>query len=285
MALIGKITFHLLAKGKRPMQRREFLAASTATTVGLIGSKPNLAADERQGRQFFELRIYHFASPANQEGHEQFLSQSAIPAFNRAGIGPVGVFRLIAVDNPGMKLTADSTDLYVLLPHNSIESVIDLEGRLAADEPLQKSGQTVLNAPKSDPAYTRYESTLLHAMEGFPQVQVPSKVASRVIELRTYESHNNERAKNKLDMFNAGEFQIFARAGMPGVFFGGAIVGSHLPQLTYMVVHPVLEDAQKNWKTFGQDPEWKKLISNPGYQDNVSKVTALFIRPAAGSQI
>jgi hypothetical protein len=285
MALIGKITVHLFAKGKRPMQRREFLAASTAAAVGLIGSKPNLAADEQQGRQFFELRIYHFASPAKQKGYEQFLSQSAIPAFNRAGIGPVGVFKLIAVDNPGMKLTADSTDLYVLLPHNSMESVIDLESRLAADDALQKSGQTVLNAPKSDPAYTRYESTLLHAMEGFPQVQVPSKVASRVYELRTYESHNNERAKNKLDMFNAGEFQIFARAGMPGVFFGGAIVGSHLPQLTYMVVHPELQDAQKNWKTFGQDPEWKKLISNPGYKDNVSKVTALFIRPAAGSQI
>ena len=106
-----------------------------------------------------------------------------------------------------------------------------------------------------------------------------------LIELRTYESHNAERAKNKLDMFNAGEFQIFARGGMPGVFFGGAIVGSHLPQLTYMVVRPELEDAKKNWQIFGQDPEWKKLISNPGYKDNVSKVTALFIRPAAGSQI
>jgi NIPSNAP len=285
MAFIGKITVHLLAKGKRPMQRREFLAASTAAAVGLIGSNPNQAADVQKGRQFFELRIYHFASPAKQEGYEQFLSQSAIPAFNRAGIGPVGVFKLIAVDNPGMKLTADSTDLYVLLPHNSMESVIDLESRLASDDVLQKSGQTVLNAPKSDPAYTRYESTLLHAMEGFPQVQVPSKVASRVFELRTYESHNNERAKNKLDMFNAGEFQIFARAGMPGVFFGGAIVGSHLPQLTYMVVHAELQEAKKNWRTFGQDPEWKKLISNAGYKDNVSKVTALFIRPAAGSQI
>jgi hypothetical protein len=219
------------------MQRREFLATSTAVTVGLIGSNPNLAAGAQQRRQFFELRIYHFASPAKRQEYEQFLSQTAIPAFNRAGVGPVGVFKLIAVDNPEMKLTADSTDLYVLLPHNSIESVIDLESRLAADDAFQRSGQTVLNAPKSGPAYTRYESTLLHAMEGFPQVQLPSKVASRVFELRTYESHNNERAKNKLDMFNAGEFPIFARASMPGVFFGGAIVGSHLPQLTYMVVH------------------------------------------------
>ncbi len=267
------------------MQRREFLAASTAAAVGVSGSMPNLAAAEPRGRQFYELRIYHFASPAKQEGYEQFLSQSAIPAFNRAGVGPVGVFKLLAVDNPGMKLTTDSTDLYVLLPHDSMESVIGLEGRLAADLALQTSGQTALNAPKSDPAYTRYESTLLHAMEGFPRLQVPSKVASRVFELRTYESHNNERAKNKLDMFNAGEFPIFARAGMPGVFFGGAIVGSHLPQLTYMVVHPEPQDAQKNWKAFGQDPEWKKLSSNPGYHDNVSRVTALLIRPAAGSQI
>ena len=58
-------------------------------------------------------------------------------------------------------------------------SVIDVESRLSADDALQKSGQTVLNAPEADPAYTRYESSLLHAMEeGFPQVQVPSRVAS-----------------------------------------------------------------------------------------------------------
>src|SRR4051812_19872647 len=54
-ALIGEITVHLFAKGGHPMQRREFLAASTAAAVGLIGSKPNLAADEQQGRQYFEL--------------------------------------------------------------------------------------------------------------------------------------------------------------------------------------------------------------------------------------
>jgi hypothetical protein len=55
--------------------------------------------------------------------------------------------------------------------------------------------------------------------------------------------------------------------------------------LTYTVVQRELQDAQKNWKTFSQDPEWKKLISNPGYKDNISKVTTLFIRPGAGSQI
>jgi hypothetical protein len=71
MALIGKITFHLLATGKRLMQRREFLATSTAATVGLIGSNPNLAAGEQQRRQFLELRIYHFASPVKQEEYER----------------------------------------------------------------------------------------------------------------------------------------------------------------------------------------------------------------------
>ncbi|QEH34643.1 hypothetical protein OJF2_31840 [Aquisphaera giovannonii] len=267
------------------MQRREFLAASTAAAVGVMGTRTDLVADEPRGRQFYELRVYRFPSRAKQSLYESFLSESAVPAFNRAGINPVGVFRLNAADNPGLKLEGDSTDLYVLLTHESMESVLALEARLAADEAFQGSGRAILRAPKSDPAFSRYESTLLHAMEGFPRLRVPEKGPSRVFELRTYESPNNERAKNKLDMFNAGEFPIFARAGMPGVFFGGAIVGSQLPQLTYMIMHPRREDATKNWDSFRQDPEWKALSSNPGYAENVSRVTALFLRPVAGSQI
>ena len=270
------------------MKRREFLAASAAGVVGAVASRLALGAGEQasQGRQLFELRTYHFASPAKRDAYEQFMAEVAVPALNRAGIEPVGVFKLMAEDNPKLEGAAENHDLTVLLPHNSMDSVIGLEDRLAADQQFQQAGRAILSAPKSDPAYTRYDSTLLLAMEGRPRAAATAaKAPSRVFELRTYESRNVERARNKLDMFNAGEFQFFEEAGMNGVFYGGAIVGANLPQLTYMVVHPDMADAKKDWARFSSIPAWKKLLANPSYKDNVSHIIDLFLRPAQGSQI
>ena len=271
------------------MRRRDFLAASVATVGIGVAARAGFAAVElpgqQSGRQFFELRTYHFASPEKQKAFEQFLVEAAVPAFNRAGVQPVGVWKLLAQDNPTMKLSQDPAQLWVLLPHNSMESVAALEDKLAGDEAFQNAGQSVLRAPKNDPPYTRYDSTLLLAMEGAPKVNAPSKSETRVFELRTYESHTAERARNKLAMFNAGEFSIFGKAGMPGVFFGGAIVGSGLPQLTYMIVSDDMKNVKQGWSAFFNNPDWKKLTGNPGYKDNVSKVMSRFLRPAVGSQI
>lgn len=268
------------------MQRRQFLAASAAAATGLLAAgRKARAADEPSGRQFFELRRYHFAGAEKQKAFEQFLADAAIPAYNRAAVEPVGVWKIMAADNPRLKLKEDSTDLYVFLPHKSLESVVTLENRLAADEQFQAAGKAILAATKNHEAFTRYESSLLLAMEGAPHVDVPLKSAGRVFELRTYESRTNAKAINKLAMFNAGEFAAFKAANMPGVFFGGAIVGENLPQLTYMVAHESMEAAKANWVAFGKVPEWKILSSDPQYQDNVSKVIDQYVRPSPASQI
>jgi hypothetical protein len=266
------------------MQRREFLAASAAAAIGLATTRAALA-DDKAARQYYELRRYHFASSAKQQAFEEFLAKTAIPAFNRAGVEPVGLWKLAAQDNPQLKLTADPIELYVFLPHNSVESIVNFESKLAADEAFQQAGKPMLTAIKANASYSRYESTLLQAMEGFPRLQVPMKSDSRVLELRTYESPNTERARSKLDMFNAGEFGIFTKAGMTNVFFGGAIIGENLPQLTYMVAHENLDAAKKNWGNFGKVPEWKTLAANPSYKDNVSSIIDRYLRPVAGSQI
>jgi len=269
------------------MQRRAFLAASAASVVGFHAA-PSFAALASGGdsaRQWFELRTYHFATAEKQAAYEKFLAEAGAPALNRAGVEKVGVFKALAAENPTLKLTSDPTELRLLLAHNSIESVLALESKLAADHAFQTAGQAILMAPKSDVAFVRCDSTLLLAMEGAPRLVEPPKGDGRVFELRTYESPNQERAKNKLEMFNAGEFSIFAKVGMPGVFFGGAVVGQGLPQLTYMVAHADFTAVKKNWGAFGKDADWQKLKSGAGYKDNVSKVISLFIRPTGGSQI
>jgi hypothetical protein len=263
------------------MRRRTFL---TTSALALAAPLLTRAADQPTTRQYFELRTYHFPTPEKQAAFETFL-QAAIPAFNRAGVEPVGAFKALAKDNPQLKLTADPLDLYLLLPHNNFDSVLALPAKLAADAAYQDAGKGIVAGPKSDPGYLRYDATLLLAMEAAPRVVIPPKSDTRLLELRTYQSHSEERAANKLSQFNKGEIPLFARAGAPGVFFGSALAGPNLPHLTYMVAHDSAENVKQHWSNFGKDPDWKKLSADPSYKDNVSKILNTFLRPLPASQI
>ena len=233
-----------------------------------------------------ELRTYRFASPQKLEAYERFLSDAAIPAFGRAGVGPTGAFKLLATDNPDLKLAADGTDLYVLLPHNSIESFVALDRILAADEAFQRAGRAVLSAEKSDPAYARCESSLMLGFEHCPRVQVPTKSPSRIAQLRIYESHNEERARRKIHMFNeGGEIAIFRRVGMNPVFFGQTLAGSKMPNLTYMLAFDDEAALAKAWNAFRSDAEWNRLKNDESYKDTVTTITNLLLRPITGSQV
>lgn len=267
------------------MRRRDFIVAS-GIAAGTFAVPAMARSSKKQNRQFIELRIYHFASPEKQQAFEQFLQTAAVPAFNRAGARPVGVFKLFSKDNPDLKLEADSTDLYVLLPHSSADSLTDFSTHLGEDKVFQNAGEAIIHAPKSDPAYVRYESSLIWSFPLFPQLKVPTQEQNRIVQLRIYESHNSERARKKIEMFNqGGELTIFARTGMTGVFFGQTLIGSKLPSLTYMLSFPSEDEQKKAWDTFRNDPDWKRLSKADEYKDAVSNVTNVILRPAAGSQI
>ena len=270
------------------MQRREFLTASAATagSVSLSLAAGASAAGAAGERQLIELRTYHFASPKKLQAYERFWGEAAVSALGRAGVGPVGAFKLMAKDNAALKLAADGSDLFVLLPHKTPDSVLALERKLAADESYRSAGRAVLGAAKSDPAFARYESQLMVAFEQCPQVQAPTKSESRVLQLRIYESHNEERAKRKIHMFNeGGEIGIFRRVGMHPVFFGESLAGTKLPNLTYMLAFDDESSMKSAWDAFRGDPEWKKLSADESYKDTVSNITNLVLRPVAGSQV
>jgi hypothetical protein len=158
--------------------------------------------------------------------------------------------------------------------------------RLAADKEFQEAGKAVLEAPKLDPAFVRYESSLMLAFNDFPKVEVPAKGAERLFQLRIYESHNEERARKKIAMFNeGGEIKTFRRCGMTAVFFGQTLIGPKLPCLTYMLGFDDKAAMDKAWGAFRKDPDWKTLSADPAYKDTVSTITNLILRPASGSQI
>jgi hypothetical protein len=84
-----------------------------------------------------------------------------------------------------------------------------------------------------------------------------------------------------------GEIEIFKRVGLTPVFFSRTLVGPHMPNITYMLVHDNIAGRDKSWDAFRNDPEWKKLAATPGYADAeiVSNITTVLLRPSAYSQI
>lgn len=260
------------------MDRREFLTAAAAASVlpaSHLGALPQSAS-----RQFIELRRYHLLPGTKQRAFTSFVGDALIPAMNRAGVSRVGAFTVVYGEN--------APSLLLVLPHPTLDSVISLRDRLATDAAYARAGGPILEAPMSDPAFVRVESSLLRAFEAMPAVE-PSPAAaagkSRIYELRTYESHSNRAALNKLRMFNAGEVPIFRRAGLTPVFFGETLIGTGMPSLTYMLTFPDMPARDSAWAAFGKDPEWKKLSGDPQYTDNVSAISDIILQPTAYSQI
>jgi hypothetical protein len=264
------------------MKRREFLKTSlaVASLTGLASAVKTSAAEgsEKGAREFYELRLYHLRRGPKQKLFDDFYREAAIPAMNRHGIASVGVFSLMS--------GPDSPTMYVLLTHKSIESFATANDRVRADSDYQKAGAEFINAAASDPSYVRVESSLMAAFESIPKLEVPEK-KPRIFELRTYENHSKKANKKKIEMFNIGEIAIFRRAGLQPVFFGETLIGTKLPNLTYMLTFENMAAHDKNWGVFGSDPEWKKLSSTPGYTDPeiVTNISNLFLRPTSYSQI
>lgn len=263
------------------MKRREFIAASCLAGAAGLSQAVQGASTATGGKLYLELRQYHFDSAENRDHFDAFLHQAAIPALNRMGIKPVGAFKMES-EQKG----ADVNDLFLLIPHKTLESVATANTLLLQDADFLADGKDVLATPsKKEAVYKRFESSLLLGFDACPGVEVPTKAPQRQFQLRIYESHSTPKAKRKVEMFNKGEIAVFRETGLDPVFFGEALVGVKMPNLTYMVGFESAEAGKAAWNAFRVHPEWKRMSSDPYYKNTVSNITNLFLKPTAASQI
>jgi hypothetical protein len=264
------------------MNRRDFLASSIAAAgASAMGSDASAQAPSKPMPQYYELRQYHLRTTMRQD-FSDYLKTVSVPAFNRAGISPVGIF--------SVAFGPDSPTFWVLLPHKDRESVFTLDAKLQDDHDYKTLGAEHHSRPATNPGYMRIESQLMIAFAGMPVIEPPTGASAggaRIFELRTYESHSKAAHRKKMEMFNTGEIAIFRRTGLQPVFFGSNLIGQKLPSLTYMLVFESLEAREKNWAQFINDLEWKKLSTTPGFTDAeiVTNITSLVLRPAGFSQL
>jgi hypothetical protein len=262
------------------MKRRTFFAITGAASIAPLTSLTT-AAENPARRDYFEVCQFTLENDAQRALFDGYMKDAFIPACNRAGVRPVGVF-FPEKPAPGV------ASAYVILRHKSLESFAGLTQALVKDPEHAQKGAAYWNAPASAPAFKRVESSLLAAFAGMPEMELPAKGPDRIFQLRTYESPSVKTGQKKIEMFNdAGEIKIFREVGLNPVFFGETLVGAKMPNLTYMLGYDKPADMGEGWKKFGAHPEWKRLKGMAEYADKeiLCGITNIVLKPAEYSQI
>jgi hypothetical protein len=255
------------------MTSRLLLTLSLALTLITGISR---AADD--ARQYYELRVYTTKSAEQQKRVIDYWQTAAVPAYNRLGLQPIGVFTEIE-DSP-------TNSIYVLLPSDSFAAFGEIPAKLAADTVYQKAAAEFLNAPKTDTAYERFESTLLVAFDGMKRMTLPpADKKPNVFELRNYISSSENVGLNKIKMFQSGEIGVMKEVGLAPIFYSRMLSGSKMPSLVYMTCGENLDEHKKHWQAFSAAPVWKNLQADPQYKDNVSTIIRIILKRTAASQI
>ena len=235
--------------------------------------------------EFYQLKVYHIKTSQQEASVDEFLEKAYLPALHRAGITRIGVFKPVLVADivPTEKL------IYVFTPFNDYGEMAKLLKKLAKDETYLVAGKSYLEALYTNPPYDRVETILMNPFEGHPKFKLPvlsSPKKTRIYELRSYESHTEALAKNKIEMFNKGdEIGLFKRLNFNAVFYGEVISGSRMPNLMYLTTFENKVDRDAHWKTFGADAYWKELSARPNYKNNVSKNDTRLLFPTDYSDI
>jgi hypothetical protein len=270
------------------MNRRRFLGGSLAASWTLGAGVRGAEAAEQGGSgaaspEYYELRTYRLRFGPQRKALDDFLRDAALPAWNRLGIAPVGVFEtMVGPEGPA---------LHVLLTYKSLESFATAGARLEADAVFQKAAASFLQRAGAEAAYERYESALLRTFDDGPRLEVPASKGTekpRMFEVRIYESPGETTLAKKMAMFTkVGELAIFRRVGLTPVFFGQTLVGSRLPNFVYMLTFEDMAAREKAWGAFRVDPEWAKISTAPGYtnEDIMSSITNVLWRPTGYSQV
>lgn len=229
----------------------------------------------------YQLTVYLYKDSVQEKTLDTYLEKALVPALHRLKYSQVGVFKSWANDTSAVK------KIYVLVAGKSMDELSGMKDNLAKDAVYLEQGKTYLDAVYTSAPYNRMETIYLKAFSMAPELTVPllkGPKSERVYELRSYESATEKIFRNKVHMFNeGGEIALFKRLNFNAAFYSEVIAGSKMPNLMYMTCFENMADRDAHWKSFGSDPEWKRLSALPEYQHNVSLNEKNFLRPTVYS--
>jgi len=224
---------------------------------------------------FLQINIYHFHDPAQQQKIDQYLQNDYIPVLHQQKM-QAGIFTAISNDSAADK------KLFVTVYAPKVEELPSFKWSM-----YTQGSDAYLNSPYDSAAYDRMETILIQCFDlarSLSKPKLSGAQSQHVYELRSYESASEKLHENKVKMFNqGGEIDLFERLNFNAVFYGWVIAGAKKPNLMYMTSFNSMEEREKHWKAFSDDPYWKKLVAMPEYQHNVSKADIWLLHPASYS--
>lgn len=253
--------------------------------AGAAGA-PFLTSVQAQGQgkapSILELRYFKLRNTTdNQRGKlSEFLGKAAVPAMQKIGTGPVGIF--------ASSIAPEAPFFLMVVEHPSISAFEQCWQKLMVDQELGAVAAALQQSVALP--FQRMEVQLLRGFRGFPGIEKPAGDAqrpARIFEVRTYESNTPGSLIKKIGMFENGEIDLFRKHNLLPIFFGEMIAGPRMPNLTYMVAFDNLAAREANWRSFASSPEWRKMAATPGLSDGevVSNITNMILTPVAGSMI
>jgi hypothetical protein len=258
------------------MKRRNFIKASaivaTASAAGTVMASP---ATPSVKKEIFEVRVYNYNSGGGKSKVDNFYQKALIPYLNKKGV-KVGAFGEYGMSEPPTG--------YFLLVYPSITEYLQIKNDIWTDKTFMDAAGSFFESTAQTGSYFRYKTYLLEAFDGFTQLKYPSK-DRKLIEMRTYESNNEEAGQRKIKMFNSEEIGIFKSVGLNLVFFGEILAGPQMPALIYMLSYEDMKERDDKWKKFGDSDAWNNLKVKPEFANTVSVVNKVFLVPLDYSQI
>lgn len=257
------------------MKRRVFFKQSAAVAGTALLANPLHAGNVSPAeKDFFELRVYQFSGGAGVNRLKKYYTEALIPFLNKMG-AKAGAFREYGMEEPPW--------IYMLHAYKSVSDYWEALQKMQSDSQYLQAADEYFRLPADNPVFERYETFLMPAFDGLPQMKMPGE-SRGLFELRIYESYNEDALRRKVKMFNEEELPLFEKVGLHPFIFGELIAGRHMPALAYMLWFKDMEERDANWKTFGSSPEWKAMRIKPEYADTVSKVRRVFLTPMDFSQ-
>ena len=202
--------------------RRDFIAAAGGAglaSMGGLGTAGSETEDTSNGRRdLYELCRYVIDHEPQRQAFDAFQRDAAIPALNRLGITPVGVFY------PENELSP----IYVLLRHRSAESLLT-DAEAARRCRVLRKGADFLNAPADKPAFQRMESSLLLAFRACRHWRRPDRPRARLPAADLREPQREDGPEEDRDVQHPARSPSSAASGCNPVFFGETLSARRCP--------------------------------------------------------
>jgi hypothetical protein len=184
--------------------------------------------------------------------------------------------KVYAVDEDGVVYVFQAATTFTLLAKNAMGEQV-LASPAVADNKLYVRGKSHLYCIGKQPAVKGEQGKVRRAATAAVE---DKKVDMRVFELRTYTA-----APGKMEALHA-RFRdhtnaLFKKHGMTIIGFWTPLAEKgEEKKLYYVLAFPSKEAADKSWKAFREDPEWKKA-KDASEKDGplVKKVESVFMKP------